>query len=110
MIALLDAIDVVQPSITKIGGVTALRGLYAAAVGTNGTIVPHSPYVGPGSIATVHVMAALDPDGVAERYYCDLDASPLGEAVTVRNGMLAVPNGPGLGVDVDEDVIARYRV
>jgi D-galactarolactone cycloisomerase len=108
--ALLHTIDVVQPSVTKIGGVTALRDLYAAAVGTGATIVPHSPYVGPGLIATLHVMAALDPAGVGERYYCDLEASPLGSAVVVHDGMLAVPDGPGLGIEVDEGVIARYRV
>ncbi len=107
---LLRTISFAQPSVTKIGGVTGLRTILADAKNAPGEVALHSPYVGPGLIATLHVIAALQPDGVAERYFCDLEASPLGDAVVVRDGMLAVPSGPGLGIDVDEDVIARYRI
>ncbi|AEI77397.1 mandelate racemase or muconate lactonizing enzyme [Cupriavidus necator N-1] len=42
--------------------------------------------------------------------YFDMDAQVLGDAVVPRNGMIAVPTGPGLGIDPDPEVIQRYRV
>ena len=33
----------------------------------------------------------------------------MGDAIMARDGFMAVPQGPGLGVEIDEDVIARYR-
>jgi len=45
-----------------------------------------------------------------EYSYCDLGASPLGEAIAVNNGRISLPNGPGLGRDPDPDVLQRYRV
>ena len=106
---LLRTISFAQPSVTKIGGVTGLCTILADAKNAPGEVALHSPYVGPGLIATLHVIAALQPDGVAERYFCDLEASPLGDAVVVKDGKLPVPQGPGLGISVEEVVIARYR-
>jgi len=64
----LGALDIFQPSVTKIGGI-------AAAI----------------TIARQH--------GV-----------PLGAAIDARDGHMQVPQRPGLGIDVDETVIERYRV
>jgi len=47
---------------------------------------------------------------MCERFYCELEATPLGDAIDVRDGHMKVPQRPGLGIDVDESVIARYRV
>ena len=71
---------------------------------------PHSPWYGPGLIAALHMIAAMEQTCLAEYYYADLEGWPLGEASIPRNGALAVPQGPGLGVRVHEDVIAKYRV
>jgi L-alanine-DL-glutamate epimerase-like enolase superfamily enzyme len=104
------AVDVMQPSVTKIGGISAVRDIIAAAAGSGAEIVPHSPYVGPGLVATVHLIAALLPGVVCERFYLDLDASPIGAWVDVAAGTMAVPGEPGLGFTVDERVLERYRV
>jgi D-galactarolactone cycloisomerase len=71
-------------------------------------VMPHTPYFGPGLIATLHVIAACLPDSMCERFYCELEATPLGEAIEARDGHMRVPHG--LGIDVDERVIERYRV
>jgi hypothetical protein len=47
---------------------------------------------------------------LAEYYYADLAGWPLGAASVPQNGSLIVPDGRGLGIEVDEDVIAKYRV
>jgi len=106
----LDALDVFQPSITKIGGVIAMRKAIAVAQQHGVRVMPHSPYFGPGLIATLHVIAACLPDSMCERFYCELEATPLGEAIYACDGHMRVPQGPGLGIDVDERIIERYRV
>jgi D-galactarolactone cycloisomerase len=106
----MGALDIFQPSITKIGGIVAMGKAIDIAKAHGVRVMPHSPYFGPGLIATLHVIAASLPDSLCERFYCELEATPLGDAVTARDGHMRVPQGPGLGVDVDESVIARYRV
>ena len=104
------ALDIFQPSVTKIGGIVAMREAMAVAKSLGVRVMPHSPYFGPGLIATLHVIAACLPDAMCERFYCELEATPLGDAIAARDGHMTVPQGPGLGIEVDENVIARYRV
>jgi D-galactarolactone cycloisomerase len=106
----LGALDIFQPSITKIGGILAMRKAIAVAKEHGARVMPHSPYFGPGLIATLHVIAADLPGSLCERFYCELEATPLGDAIAARDGHMQVPQGPGLGIDIDERVIARYRV
>ncbi len=103
-------VDYIQPSITKIGGVSAMRQI-AEMARQNGTkIAPHSPYFGPGLIATIHFAASIPERPTIERFYLDLEASPLGALVAAPGGFMRVPQGPGLGIDVDETVLRKYRV
>ncbi len=104
------ALDIFQPSIAKIGGIVAMGKAIDIAKARGVRVMPHSPYFDPGLIATLHVIAACLPDSLCERFYCELEATPLGDAVTARDGHMQVPQGAGLGIDVDESVIARYRV
>jgi D-galactarolactone cycloisomerase len=104
------ALDIFQPSVTKIGGIIAMQSAIAIAQQHGVRVMPHSPYFGPGLIATLHVIAACVPDAMAERFYCELEATPLGDAIAAQDSHMKVPQGPGLGIDVDESVIARYRV
>jgi D-galactarolactone cycloisomerase len=104
------ALDIFQPSVTKIGGVAAMRKAITIAQQHGVRVMPHSPYFGPGLIATLHVIAACLPESLCERFYCELEATPLGDAIAAHDGHMRVPQGPGLGIEVDESVIARYRV
>lgn len=104
------ALDIFQPSVTKIGGIVAMRHAIAVAQQHGVRVMPHSPYFGPGLIATLHVIAADLPEAMCERFYCELEATPLGDAIAAPNGQMRVPQGPGLGIDVDESIIARYAV
>jgi L-alanine-DL-glutamate epimerase-like enolase superfamily enzyme len=107
--ARLDAADIVQPSVVKHGGISAVWEIAAIARERGIRCVPHSPFVGPGLIATIHIVAAMAEDVVCEHRYCDLGASPLGDAVTQQGGSLKVPDGPGLGIEVDEKILERFR-
>jgi L-alanine-DL-glutamate epimerase-like enolase superfamily enzyme len=104
------ALDIFQPSVTKIGGIVAMRHAIAIARQQGVRVMPHSPYFGPGLIATLHIIAADLPDAMCERFYCELEATPLGEAIAAPDGYMRVPQGPGLGIDLDENILARYAV
>jgi L-alanine-DL-glutamate epimerase-like enolase superfamily enzyme len=103
-------VDYIQPSITKIGGVSAMRQIAETARQSGTKIAPHSPYFGPGLIATIHFAASIPERPTIERFYLDLEASPLGALVEAPGGLMRVPDGPGLGIDVDEAVLQKYRV
>lgn len=104
------AVTYAQPSVTKIGGVTEMRKVMALADANNVALAPHSPYFGPGFLATMHLLAAWPQDTTIERFYFDLDATLYRGAIDPVKGKLAVPQGPGLGIEPDPEVIAKYRV
>jgi L-alanine-DL-glutamate epimerase-like enolase superfamily enzyme len=103
------AVDYAQPSVTKVGGVTEFLKVAALADAAGVTLMPHSPYFGPGFLATLHLLAARGtPGGMIERYYMDLEASLYGDLILPVEGAFIVPDGPGLGRDPDPDVIKAY--
>lgn len=103
-------VDYVQPSVTKIGGVSVMMKVAELARRSGKQLAPHSPYFGPGLIATQHICASLPEQPLVERFYCELEASPFGEQVNARDGHFDIPNAPGLGLVVDDKVIDKYRV
>jgi L-alanine-DL-glutamate epimerase-like enolase superfamily enzyme len=105
----LRALDVAQPSVTKIGGISAMRRIIALAQEFGVRVVPHCPYFGPGFIASLHINAALPAGTAVERLTVDLEASPFGDWVDAKDGHMRLPQGPGLGVDPDPALVARYR-
>ena len=103
------AVDFVQPSPAKMGGVTELRNVFQVAAARNVTVLPHSFYHGPGLLAAVHATAALGTtDSMIEWRYTDLRAHVYGDAVKPRDGRIQVPQGPGLGADPDPEILRRY--
>ncbi len=104
------AVDYAQPSVTKIGGVSEMMRIARQALEHGVTLVPHSPYFGPGLLASIHMAATFARETMIESSFVELGASPLGEAIEIFDGCVAVPTGPGLGRDPDADIIARYKV
>jgi D-galactarolactone cycloisomerase len=104
------AVDYVQPSVAKIGGISIMRDIITAANTANVAVAPHSAYFGPGLIATVHLGAALARAPVVERLYCELTESPFGDWYEPVAGHLAVPQGPGLGIDPDPAILDKLTV
>ena len=104
------AVDFAQPSVTKIGGISEMMRIARLAQERGVTLVPHSPYFGPGLLATVHMATAFEHETMVEYSFVELGASPLGDAIEIIDGRLKVPTGPGLGRDPDAEIIARYKV
>ena len=104
------AVDYVQPSVAKIGGISVMRDIYALANQASVAVAPHSAYFGPGLIATAHVTAALSRAPLVERLYCDLSDSPFGDWYVPVDGYLQLPQGPGLGIEPDLRLLDKLKV
>lgn len=111
-VAMIDAqaIDIAQPDVAKTGGVSELLKISALCEASAVEFVPHCALFGPGMIATIHINAAQRTVPLLERLYCDFEAELFGGATLPKEGKLAVPVGPGLGIDPDPEVVECYRV
>ncbi len=107
---LIPSLAYVQPSVTKVGGVTEFLRV-ALAIKTSGKrMAAHSPYFGPGYWASLQLAAALDHFSLFEYLYVNQEAW-CGLAPPIpANGFISIPDTPGLGFEPDQSVIGRYRV
>lgn len=106
------AVDVVMPDIARCGGLTAARAIIACARARGIPYSPHHYASDLGFAAALH-LCAVEPG--LTHLLRDISEWPLrqelcGSARLVDRGQGMVPSGPGLGVEVDLKVVARYRV
>jgi len=109
---LLDAraVDVVQPDVIKAGGILATRKIIAMAEAHNAEICTHSFYYGPGVAATLQVALASPRCRMVEINPHDLVTDFMDPPLRPREGRIALPAKPGIGVDLLDDVVARHDV
>lgn len=108
---LATGLHVVQPDLGRVGGLTWGQRLAALAHATGCRPVPHAFGTGVLLAASAQWTAAA-PDPLTE---FTLAPSPLARqlvrhTMAFRDGQLHLDDTPGLGVDLDADVVARYRV
>jgi D-galactarolactone cycloisomerase len=101
------ALSYAQPSVIKVGGITEFAKVAQLATERGVPVAPHSPYFGPGALATLHLLASRVPEARFEYYYLWPEASLYPEFFGAS--ALQVPQGPGLGLDPDAGVMQRYR-
>ena len=106
------AVRILQPDLSKSGGITEGLRIAALAAAAKLPVHPHSSMTGLNHAATIHFLAAIGNGGYFEgdvsrsnRYRDELVANP-GEIDP--QGCVWPPEKPGLGVEVDEDFIARH--
>ena len=105
------AVDYAQPSVTKVGGITEFRKVATLCESFGVQIMPHSPYFGPGFLATLHLAQALPNPGLIERIFINPEADfYAGGIYDPVDGNFGAPSGPGLGIEPDMDLIKTYRV
>jgi L-alanine-DL-glutamate epimerase-like enolase superfamily enzyme len=104
-----------QPDVARSGGISETRRMAEFAAAHD---VQYAPHIGMSGIicetASVHLAAAMPNIRAME---CETDSSPFKMALTgaapgadrQKNGMLPVPTGPGLGLEIDWDAVARLR-
>ncbi|HLL51361.1 MAG TPA: mandelate racemase/muconate lactonizing enzyme family protein [Thermomicrobiales bacterium] len=104
------AFDVVQPDVTKVGGISEERRIGWMAQEHGARFIPHGWNTAIGLAADLHLASAF-PDTDLVEY---IDGSPYVDAIVAEpwrldgEGMLAIPDRPGLGIQLDNDAIARY--
>jgi L-alanine-DL-glutamate epimerase-like enolase superfamily enzyme len=103
------AVDLVQPSVTKVGGIGELVRVADLAALRGVEVAPHSPYFGPGLVATIHFAAARPEVEQVEVFGCRMELDMFGD-LDLHGPDLAVPDGPGLGVEPDPEFLERYRM
>jgi L-alanine-DL-glutamate epimerase-like enolase superfamily enzyme len=103
-----EALDILQPSVTKVGGVTVMRDICSLAAGR--TLAPHSPYFGPGYLASLQLAAWCPDIATFEHLAVAPDAWPMLDMPLPRDGAVAIPDRPGLGCDPDPACIDRFSV
>jgi L-alanine-DL-glutamate epimerase-like enolase superfamily enzyme len=104
------AADFVQPSIVKMGGISALSRMAAEVEKMGATCVPNGFYLGPGFLALLHCMAVKEKASPVERIFAEFGATPYARTVPIEHGSVQVPEGPGLGADPDEDLLEQFRI
>jgi L-alanine-DL-glutamate epimerase-like enolase superfamily enzyme len=108
-------VDVLQPDINRCGGLTEIRRIADLALLHGALVIPHGWKTGITAAATRHYQAATANAPWIEAFHPGLFPSPLrAELVApepeLREGLLPLPDGPGLGVELVDDVVERYRV
>ena len=108
------AVQVIQPDLSKAGGVTEVMRIAAMASAEKLAIHPHTLASGLNMAASIHLLCAIDNPG-----YFEADVSKenlFRDQLTNRpdlldaNGCVRPPEGPGLGIDVDEPFLVAHPV
>jgi L-alanine-DL-glutamate epimerase-like enolase superfamily enzyme len=96
-----------QPSVSKVGGVSEFLAVCSLAEEHGKVVMPHSPYFGPGYCATAQLMSALPVCELFEFLYIRPEAW-LDRGIPSANGQVTVPDRPGIGFEPDPAVLERY--
>jgi L-alanine-DL-glutamate epimerase-like enolase superfamily enzyme len=106
-------VDVVQPDLTRCGGLSQARKIIWESERAGVDVCPHAWLTDLLSAASLHVNAILERSLFLEYNVCD---NPMLREI-IRNpiqmdpsGMMPVPEGDGLGIEIDEEAIERFRV
>ncbi len=114
--ALLDAqaVEIIQPDIAHCGGIFEARIIAALAEAQYVQLAPHNFYGPVALTAALHLGASI-PNILRQEQPLPYDAPPQREALLttpleLNAGALVVPSGPGLGITLDEAVLAAHRL
>ncbi|MDP6445754.1 MAG: mandelate racemase/muconate lactonizing enzyme family protein [Pirellulaceae bacterium] len=105
-------VHVIQPDVAFCGGLTVCRRVSEMTERLGRRAVPHCFSTGINLAASLHWMAATPSGDLVE--YC-LRPSPLMRKLVANlpplvDGRVPVPQGPGLGIELDEAIVEQYRV
>lgn len=102
-------VSVIQPDLCHAGGISEVRKIASAAETYSIQVAPHNPY-GPVSTAACLNLCAAIPNFLILEYVWTNEPwrsrVQLGEPQRAQEGYLALPTAPGLGIDLDEELIA----
>ena len=102
---------IIQPDIARAGGITEMRRIAAMAAMRSVRVIPHCWATDILVSATLHFLATQEDAPYLEFNVTD---NPLRSRLAVdpirpRDGVVRIPEGPGLGIDLDEETLETYR-
>ena len=103
------AFDIVQPDVTKVGGISEERRIAQMARDHGIRFIPHGWNTAIGLAADLHLASAFSDTDLVEY----LTGSPFIDEITAgewrldADGMLPIPDGPGLGIAMNLDAVAE---
>ena len=108
-------VDVAQPDVGRVGGLTEARRVCDMAADRGRLIVPHCWKTGIGIAATAHLSAATACCPYIEFLPSQLAESRLRrelviDELTMNDGQIALPRKAGLGIELNTDALAKYGV
>ncbi len=103
-------VDIIQPDVTKVGGISEFRRIAQTAEDHHIRVIPHGWNTAVGLTADLHLAGALPRTDMVEyctgsAYIDDIVAEPW---ILDEDGMLTIPTGPGLGLALDEDAVRHH--
>jgi L-alanine-DL-glutamate epimerase-like enolase superfamily enzyme len=111
-----DAMDVAAPDVNRCGGLLQLRRIAVICDMYGVPLAPHNISSPVGTVAGVHACAAM-PNVLAMEYHArdvpwweDLVVRTGESGPVIEDGSVALPEGPGLGIEIDADVAAEHLV
>ncbi len=107
-----QAVAVINPDVTNVGGIAEARKVAAMAQAAYITVAPHNPNGPLATAASVHLSASIPNLLMLERRGMEEDVARAEEVASpplrMENGKLLLPEGPGWGVELNEDALRKY--
>jgi len=105
-------VHILQPDVAFCGGLTVCRQASDLAAKAGRTCVPHcfSTGVNLAAVAALDGLASRRGTGGILPAALAADAPPRAQSAAACGRSCAVPTGPGLGIELDEVLVERYRV
>jgi galactonate dehydratase len=105
-----QAAQIIQLDVGHCGGILESKKIAGMAEGHYAMIAPHM-YCGPVAAAAAVQLATCSPNFLAQEFNsADLHSALLKTPIRFENGLITPPTAPGLGVELDEDVVAEQRI
>ncbi|OOV98704.1 mandelate racemase [Pseudomonas sp. MF4836] len=102
------ALDIAQPSVAKIGGISAMVQVFELARRYQVKVVPHCFYFGPGLLAVAHLCSLLPADISLEVPFIEFERLLYPQLAFTPQ--MSLPQQPGLGFAPDAEVLGAYTV
>jgi L-alanine-DL-glutamate epimerase-like enolase superfamily enzyme len=104
------ALDIIQPDVTKVGGISEQRRLAQTAEDFGVKLIPHGWNTAVGLATDLQFASAFSGIDLVEY----LIGSPYVDEITVakwqldNDGFLPIPDKPGLGIELERDAVIKY--
>jgi L-alanine-DL-glutamate epimerase-like enolase superfamily enzyme len=105
-------IDVVQPDISRCGGLTEAKKIATIAADANILCIPHAFKTGILVAASIHLIASIQHAPFLEFSVTEsgIRKELLAKPFIQKDGFVDVPTSPGLGIELNPEVIKKYGV